>query len=156
MNNRDVMNLLTVIAQYDPKMMPATDEAIAIKAGVWGKALRSTGYEEAVVVVHQHYKRDTTPISVAVIYQGAHGGKVPTGEHRFQVCNPMILTPSGDLSGRYEVWCRRCGPGASVYTDTIDEAAAIRDTHQYDPPPLTRRAGDTDDTDWSESNTRRG
>lgn len=154
MNTSDAMNLLTVIAQYDPTMMPADDAGMTLKASVWAKALRGTDYEAALGVVHAHYKRDVRPITVAIIWNGAHGGKSPHGEHRFTECNPVILSPAGDLDGRYEVWCRRCGHGASVYAETVEEAGVLRDTHQYSPPVITKPR-EPESTDWSEPRTNR-
>ena len=136
MNDQEAHALLTMAAGYDPTMLPADDRSLAIKVNAWTTGLRKVDYEDALAAVHDHYRRDTTKsVSVGIIYQACQGSRIPTGEHGFTECNPLILAPTADAwGGRYEVWCRRCGYENSAYCDTIGEAQLLRDHHQYTPP----------------------
>ncbi len=181
MNERETHALLTMAAGYDPTMLPADDRSLAIKVNAWTTGLRKIDYEDGLAAVHDHYRRDTTKsVSVGIIYEACQGSRVPTGEHGFTDCNPLIIAPTSDAwGGRYEVWCRRCGFPASSYADTIGEAQILRDHHQYTPPTFTADADreadqraaqivrwaddiatttvipddDEHDKDWSESET---
>lgn len=62
---------------------------------------------------------------------------------KFTQCNPLIIPPTADLDGRWEVWCRRCG---SWYADTRGEADLLSNSHQ--PKPAWEPSEAT--TDWSE------
>lgn len=135
MNQQEARNLLAHAAALDPTMLPSDNDALATKVSVWWKALAALNYDDALAAVYDHYKRDATKsVSVGVIYQACQGGRTPTGEHGFAECNPIIVTPTGDTDGRYEVWCRRCGYENAQYADTIGAAIAARDRHVYRPP----------------------
>lgn len=50
---------------------------------------------------------------------------------QFTKCNPIVVDAKHDEHGRYEVWCRKCGPSASTYhqtaADAHDQATAHRE-----------------------------
>jgi hypothetical protein len=152
MNQQEVKQLLTVAASMDPTMMPADDAALLTKIAVWANALRKIDYQDGVAAVYDHYKRDATKsVSVGVIYQACQGARTPAGEHFFTECNPLIVAPHGDVDGRYEVWCRRCGHENAAYADTIGEARLLADHHQYEPPTFRHHDLVEPARDWSES-----
>lgn len=153
MNENETRQLLTVASGYDPTMLPADDRALAIKVHAWSTGLRQIDFEDGLAAVHDHYRLDTTKsVSVGIIYQACQGSRTPSGEHYFTECNPIIVAPHGDVEGRYEVWCRRCGHDRAAYADTIGEARLLRDHHQYEPPTFhpTHLASEPS-RDWSES-----
>lgn len=136
MNMTETKELLKIAASLDSTMLPAEDRDLLQKIAVWSKALAKVDYEDALGAVYDHYRRDVTKsVSVGIIFQACQGSRIPTGEHGFTECNPLILAPTSDAwGGRYEVWCRRCGFENSAYCDTIGEAQLLRDHHQYTPP----------------------
>ena len=73
-------------------------------------------------------------------------------------CNPLIIAQHGDMEDRWEVWCRACGHERSVYTDSLELAQQLRDSHVYQPKPTAKKDylettnPETEYvTDWSES-----
>ncbi len=64
---------------------------------------------------------------------------------KFTQCNPLIISDTADLDGKWEVWCRRCG---SHMADTLAEARLLQQHHA---PPKPETWEPTEATkDWSE------
>ena len=71
---------------------------------------------------------------------------------KFTNCNPLIIADTGDLDGRWEVWCRRCG---SHMADTLEEAKLLRDHHQpapaWEPSEASKDWSEHSDPNWAET-----
>lgn len=143
MRHDEIHDLLLIAAAYNPTAMPKSDEKAALKIAVWSEALSDVSFDRAVESVHRFYRKveqtDTlTPALVRHLASSGSGGFV----EKFTNCNPIIVAPTGDTDGRYEVWCRRCGPEAATFHESWPEARRTADTHRATPNVESR--------DWSE------
>jgi hypothetical protein len=112
MNKMEALALLTLAAQYDPTMLPATEDDQDAKAAVWANALSAVPFAVACEAVGKHYAKSDSSITIAAL--NIHAEREQGGET--QVTIPTALPE-----------CRECGtPYQRDYADEVRSLSSPR------------------------------
>lgn len=110
MNGQETLKLITYISQYDPTMSPAQESDQLVKATAWAALLDGIDLEDALDVVHDHYRRSDKHISPAQIRQSVFNTKAAAhrkARHKDTDLDTSKHPPPADLLDRSNP-CPKC------------------------------------------------